>query len=161
VTHAVYISLNAESLGPYNVTLDAQGKIVQRDRLRAAGGTMRIAPPPHPNAPGRGRRGGNGGGRRAQSARPPPFSGSATSFKPDDWNTVEIFLDANIARVFLNNGAEIAGATDDTSGKYGPIALHIEGSGEVHFKDLAWRDLGQRANPPERVSSRFRVQRLN
>ena len=154
----VFVSLTADDLEPYSVTLDSLGRILKRDRLRPAGGTVRIAPPPNPNAAGRGR---SGGGRGAPPAVPLPLTRPDTSLRPGDWNTAEIFLDANIVRLFLNNGGEIAGAADDDAGKIGPLALYVKGSGEVRFKELSYKDLAQRSTPPEKVSSRFRLQRLN
>src|SRR4051794_31029967 len=56
----IFVSLNDGDIASYRVTLDAQGKEVQREKLRYAGGQVRIAPPPDPNAPGRGGRGGRG-----------------------------------------------------------------------------------------------------
>src|SRR2546422_362278 len=83
------------------------------------GGTMRLAPPPNPNTPGRGGRGGGGG--RGQTVDL-PVRRPDTSFRADDWNEIEIYLDANIVRPHLNGGGEIGGgAADDEAGKYGPI----------------------------------------
>jgi hypothetical protein len=59
----VFVSLDTEGVGLYRVTLDAEGRELTRDRLPYAGGMTRIAPPPDPNAPARG---GRGGGRRRE-----------------------------------------------------------------------------------------------
>ena len=40
----VFLSLDAGEIGGYAVTLDANGKILTRERLRPGGGLMRIAP---------------------------------------------------------------------------------------------------------------------
>ena len=40
----VFLSLDAGEVGGYAVTLDANGKILTRERLRPGGGLMRIAP---------------------------------------------------------------------------------------------------------------------
>src|SRR5438094_885170 len=99
----IYVSLTDGEMASYRVTLDGQGRIEQREPLRRAGGQMRIAPPPDPNTPaapaGRGGRGGVGGPAL-------PLSPPDTRLRPDEWNRVEIFLDANIVRSFLNEGPE-------------------------------------------------------
>ena len=42
----IFLSLNEGEVGGYAVTLDANGKELTRERLRAGGGLMRIAPAP-------------------------------------------------------------------------------------------------------------------
>src|SRR3954454_19430131 len=44
-----FVSLTEPGTPSYSVTLDAQGKILTRDRLRRGGGLMRLAPTPNPN----------------------------------------------------------------------------------------------------------------
>ena len=56
-------------LAAYRVTMDAHGKETSRERLRYAGGQNRIAPPPDPNAAGRG---GAGRARTRRAAALPP-----------------------------------------------------------------------------------------
>jgi hypothetical protein len=41
------------------------------------------------------------------------------------------------------------------------VALYVGGTGEVRFKDVAYKDLNFRTRPGEQVSSRFRMQRLS
>jgi hypothetical protein len=50
---------------------------------------------------------------------------------------------------------------EEEFGRYGPLALYVGGAGEVHFKDVAYKDLAWKARPPEKVSSQFRMQRLS
>ena len=72
-------------------------------------------------------------------------------------------MDADILRAALN-GAPTglgAGVTEDESAGFGSIGLYVGGSGEVRFKDLAYKDLGVKEAPPEQISSRFRMQRLD
>lgn len=157
----ILVSLAPDDVASYRVTIDGQGKEVSRERLRYAGGQNRIAPPPDPNAPA-GRGGPPGGGRGGRGPLPanlpvaPPTPGVR-----DDWNSVEILLDANIVRAFLNESGETAGGVaGDDDGRYGPIALHI-GAGEAHFKNVSYKDLGLKTLPAETTSSRFRMQRIN
>ncbi len=155
----VYLSLSNGDIATYRVNLDAQGHETQRNKLRPGGGQMRIAPPPHdvPETP-----------RRAPNALSAP-SGTTLPIAPrpepslheGQWNQLEIALDANIIRPFLNEGGPIAGGVADAgAGSYGPVALYV-GAGEVRFKDLCLTDLQRKVIPLERTSERFRLQRLN
>ena len=146
----VYVSLSEPDLPTYSVTLDTQGKILERTKLRHGGGLVRIAPPPNPNEPvfhpG------------AKPDVPLPFSLPDSSLRPNDWNGAEILFDANIVRTFLNDGRE-HGAVGDEG--YGPIALYIGGSGEVRFRNLGYKDLDLKVRIPEQTSSDFRKQQLS
>ncbi len=146
----IYVALSEPDLPTYSVTIDAQGQIVERNKLRHGGGLVRIAPPPSPGP--------------ERQFHPPvstvklPFTRPDSSFRPQDWNQVEILFDANIVRTFLNDGYE-HGAVGDEG--YGPIALYVGGTGEVRFKDLAYKDLGLKVRLPDKVSSNFRKQQLS
>jgi hypothetical protein len=137
-----YVSLSPDA-GAYSVTIDSDGHELKRTKLRPAGGTIRFAPPPDAPAPAAGR-----GGR------------GAPSLHADGWNSVQILLDSDILRASLNN-AGFGGATDDDRAGYGPIALFVGGTGEVHFKDIAFKDLLPKFEPKEQVSSRFRIERIS
>jgi hypothetical protein len=152
----VYVSLSDPDLGEYAVTIDGQGQIVERDKLRRGGGLVRVAPPPLPDGPSQG--GASGGFRPSRPSVALPLEPDDTKLRPDDWNSVEIFFDANIVRAFLNNGYEIGAVGDEG---YGPVALYIGGSGEVHFKGLALGDMGLKIREPDRVSKDFRKQTLS
>ncbi len=156
----IFVSLAAGDVAPYRVTLDAEGQELTREKLRFGGGQMRIAPSLDPNAPGRGGRGG-GRGRGATGGPTLPVVRPVTDYRTDDWNQVEILLDVNIVRTFLNNGGENGGVADDEAGKYGPLALYVGGTGEVKFKDVSYKDLGVKETRKEQVSPNFRMQRLN
>jgi hypothetical protein len=155
----IYVSLNGE-VASSRVTLDAQGRMLGREALRPGGGQMRIAPPPDPSAPARG-----AGAVPARGAGPAvtlPIVPPDTSLKPGEWNTIELYLDANILRPLLNNGGESGGGVADSeAGNFGPIALFAGGSGEVRFKNVAYKDLAFQVRPAEKVSGNFRMQRLS
>jgi Domain of Unknown Function (DUF1080)/FG-GAP-like repeat len=162
----IYLSLTDGDVASYRLTLDAQGREVQREKLRYAGGQVRIAAPLDPAAPARGGAAGRGGAGRGGFGTPPgvtlPIAPPAGGLRPGDWNQIEIMLDANIIRGFLNDGPEVAGGVaEDDAGRYGPLALFVGGAGEVRFKDVAYKDLGLKATPAEEISSRFRMQRIN
>jgi hypothetical protein len=152
----IFVSLDPGDLNTYRVELDQQGKIVQKEKLRRAGGTMRIAPPADPNAPPP--------PPRAFAQKPPadmPITRPDYSLKANEWNTFEIFLDVNIARLFINNGNEVTGGVAEPEyGNYGPFALYLGGAGQVQFKDVAYGDAGMREFPKEETSSNFTKQQL-
>ncbi len=173
--------------GAYAVRLDSQGKEIGRERLSAGGGMIRIAPPPR-----RHRRGGASAAAarrrscvvadapvavRAEAGRwqrswrgalpggvASPFPPApSTAIRPDDWNTVETILDANILRVSFNGGggAGAGGVANDEAGRFGGIALYAGGTGEVRYREIALKDLAKRIEPAEVVSARFRAQRID
>ena len=169
----VYVSLTAGDLASYHVTLDAQGNVTTRERLSpAAGGGRRVAErPPNvlpflvpldssttsepPAVAGRGIAGqGRGavGGRGNEAPNVP---------KADDWNVADVLIDVNMLRAQLNYAAGIAGGVaDDAYGRYGPFALYV-GSGEVKFRDIAYKDIQPRVQPEEKISSKVRMQKLS
>jgi len=162
----IFLSLDQDDVASYRVVLDADGREIQREKLRYAGGQVRIAPPANPAAA----RGGGpprfGGATIARFPGPPglmlPIPAPHGDVRPDDWNQVEVLLDVNIIRAFLNDGGEAGGGVaDDDAGRYGPLALYAGGAGEVRFKDVAYKDLSVKVTPAEQVSPRFRIERLN
>ena len=170
-TRGVYTLISGDERATAAVTVDAQGKVTNREPLaRSAGSMARFAPPlPPPSAApaagaggggGRGAAGGRGGGRGAGGPSgftsmftPPPDS----SFKATDWNRVEVLVDADVFRSNVN-GRGSAVAIDGTTGNFGPIALYAGGTGEVRFKELSIKDLARRITPAELTASRFRAQ---
>lgn len=167
----IYVAITDGDLASYRVTLDPQGKELTREPLRYAGGTVRIAPPADPNAPvgGRAVTGGGAASRGGPGRFGPPPAGTRMPYtpptpglRPDDWNKLEILLDADIIRTYINDGSETAtGAAEEEAGRFGPLALYIGGTGEVRFKDVGFKDLALKSFPAEQVASRFRMQRLN
>ena len=160
----VYVALTGEDVASYAMTLDASGKELARERLRPAGGQIRFAPPPPTgDAAARGGAGRGAGGGRGRGAAPAglPLTPPPAGLKPDDWNHLEILLDASILRNFLNDGPIAGGAADESYGRYGPIALYVGGSGDVRFKDVETSDLGLKTLPLEKTSANYRLQRVN
>jgi 3-keto-disaccharide hydrolase/VCBS repeat protein/FG-GAP repeat protein len=146
------------------VTVDSQGRVGGREPITRPGGAMlRIQPPPPPQSAGGpgGARGAGGGGRGGGSGSTFvsmfPARGS-TEFKPNDWNTFEVLVDANVYRASVN--APVGGGLtiDGETGSFGPIALYVGGTGEVRFKNLALKDLQRRVTPTEKTSPHFRAQ---
>ncbi len=170
----VYVSLTAGDIAAYNVVLDAQGKETSRTPLAPGPGPMirmatarfsggedlvpgfskpaltpdeaKAVAPPKPAADGGGRgRGGRGG----------------PELRPADWNSVQIILDADVLSVAINQGRGMSGSTSDRSMGFGPIALHAGGSGEAHFREVAYKDLNAKFEPEEQVSPHFKMQRIS
>jgi hypothetical protein len=134
----IYVSLTGGEVASYRLTLDETGRVLTRDALRPGGGQMRIAPPPDPNPPARGGGGGPAGAPSVKLPVTPPDTG----LKPAEWNTIELYLDANIIRPLLNNGGERGGGVaDPEAGNFGPIALYAGGKGEVRFRNFRYRAL--------------------
>jgi hypothetical protein len=173
----IFVSLTEGDLASYRVTLGADGNETSREPLRlAGGGQVRVAPPPAPASPGSGPGGaGRGGAGRGGPAGaggpalaqmpggvPSPIARPATGLRAGDWNTIDIVLDANILRPFLNDAGGLSGGVaDEEFGRHGPFALYVGGTGEARFKDVSYKDLQPRVARPEETSRRFRMQVLN
>lgn len=157
----VFIAIS-DDIVPYQITLDAAGNELERTRLRYAGGIWyRMAPAKDENH----------GPTRTGNKIPPrpeptvdlPYSMPNTELRPHDWNQIEVFLELNVIRTFLNDGSEIGGAVegDEAIYGYGPIALFVGGSGEVQFKDVMLKDISMRETPLEQSSPQFDVQQIS
>jgi hypothetical protein len=166
-TKGVYTVVSGDERSTAAVTMAAQGAIASREPLtRNAGGQARFAPPaPPPGAggpAGAGRAGGAGRGGPGRGAGPSGFVSMFApapdpAYRPNDWNRVEIIADVDVFRSNVN-GRGSAVAIDGSTGTFGPVALHVAGTGEVRFKDIAIKDLARRITPAEQVGSRFRAQ---
>jgi hypothetical protein len=176
----IYVALpeGENPAASFALTLDPQGREIKREPLNRGFGTVRFIAPP--SDAGRGApAGARGGGRAGAGAGrggpgrgfgpgglPPnaPYTRPTYPYRPNEWNPLEIILDANYLRVWINDGPEAGstnGQADEDVSKYGPVALYIGGTGEVRFKQVEFKDLGRRVTPDEVVSSRFRMQRIN
>jgi hypothetical protein len=165
----IYVALpdGENPAGAFALSLDSRGRELKREPLKPGGGMVRFMTPPPVNARGAAGMGRPPGQRRMPfRGLPPdsPYTRPDYSYKPDEWNPLEVILDANILRVWLNDGPE-GGATngqaDEDVANYGPVALYVGGSGEVRFKQVELKDLGRRVQSDERISSRFRLQHIN
>jgi hypothetical protein len=161
------LAIEGEALVPYRVMIDADGKITNKTKLRNAGGQARYAPPPPPP-----------GAARPSGAGRPPAAAPGTAGLPDTppgvtlmprpqqglqpgWNQIEVLLDAEIIRAFLNDGGGEASAAAENMDEYGPMALYVGPGSEVSFKDVAWKNIAIKSQPDEVVGAGFRMQRIN
>src|SRR4029453_2380338 len=146
----IFLSLNEGDIAGYAVTLDANGKELTRERLRPGGGLMRVAPTAAEaaaTAAARAGGAGRGAGAPGRGAPPagapgaPPGGGRGrggpanlpnlmepSGLKPNDWNDLDMVVDANIFRLWVNTASSGGGAADDEVGKFGPIAIYVGGS---------------------------------
>ncbi len=160
----VFVSLNDGDLAAYRVTVDRQGAQTSKERLRGpGGGQLRVAlPPPDPPPAAAGRAGGPAGLPPFPGGIASPIPRPSTGLQSNDWNTIEVVLDANILRAFLNDAGGISDSVAEPEyGAYGPFALYVGGTGEVRFKDVSYKDLQPRVAQPEQVSTKFRMQQVN
>jgi hypothetical protein len=159
-TEGVLVSVKGEELAAFNVTFDANGKEIDRQKLRPAGGQIRFAPPAP--APGSARTPPRiPAPRSAPAGVTLPMEHPTPGLKKDDWNEVEVLLDADIVRAFFDDGSgQVSAATEDMNG-YGPIALYVGAGSHVQFRNIAYRDLAVKVDPLEQTGSRFREQQLS
>jgi len=116
-----FLAIKDNELKGYNLTLDKDGNPLQQKPLRSAGGQIRFAPPPDPSAPVR--------PFPTLPGAPPgvtiPISRPRQGIREGKWNEIELLLDADILRVFMNNGGGQASVATEEMNGYGPIALFV------------------------------------
>lgn len=155
VTKGILVTLKGDSSGAYLVSIDAAGTINTSEKIRGAGGMIRLAPPPAENTTPQ-----RPGGSQQRPAGPVlPIPRPQNAYQAGEWNQLEFILDLNILRGYINDGNGPGGATDGV--EYGPIALYVKGNGEVKFKDFKLKDLALRHTPKEESSPRFRAQQVS
>jgi hypothetical protein len=159
-TEGLFLAIKGNDAAAYRITLDRSGNEIAREKLRNAGGLIRFAPPsPSPAdgpAPPL---------RRPMTPAPPgvtlPLAVPAHGLKENEWNDVEVLLDADLLRAFFDDGsAQVSTATENTEG-FGPFALYVGAGTAVHFRNLAWKDLAGKTLPDETVSPHFRKQQIS
>ncbi len=119
-------------------------------------------------AAARGQAGGRGG---AQAAGRGGVAGAAgrggagrggASLPANEWNSIGVIVDMDMVWTAMNGRRGLGNsATNDHMMGYGPVALHVRGSGDVKFRDISFHDLNVKRDPAEQVSSHFRMQRLS
>lgn len=157
-TRGLLISVAEGEFGVFRVTLDAQGKEVERapyvPPASAPGNRIPIPTSPtqvHYSAAALG------------AARTP------IAIRRDDWNYLEVFVNGNTVRAQLN-GAGIGSVTTTNTPDgirnrlgYGPVALRVGGApgATVRFREVGIRPLDVKdAQPIEATSPRYRKQQV-
>jgi hypothetical protein len=172
----IYASLSGEG-GSYEMTLNAEGKELKRTSLlRAAAQFARMAAGPWANGqahvPGFAGPAITLAEQEEEASKPPAPAGARPAgggrgapprpqIKAGEWNTLDLIADADMVWTTLNGRRGANSATSDRMMGYGPIALHVGGTGEVRFRDVATKDLNRKTEPAAQVSSHFRMQQLN
>ena len=161
-TEGVFVSIKGEELAAYHLTLDADGKEVERNKLRLAGGQIRFAPPPpDPSSASSGPPRALPAPRNGPPGVTMPIEHVKPGLKKDDWNDVEVLLDADIVRAFFDDGSGAVSAATEDMKSYGPLALYTGAGSHVQFRGIAYRDLAMKRDSIEEVGKGFRMQRLS
>src|SRR5882757_2538199 len=158
----VLVSVKGGEVASYAIAFEKNGKELKREELKRPGGypLVRMATVADTNSAARSGNRNRNGSRRSDANL--PLVHPDTSYRSNDWNQIEIVLDLNITRSFLNDGGQSAvGIADDAAGRFGPVALFVAGAGEVRFKDFGCKDFSTKFLPEEKTSPRYRVQRIN
>lgn len=148
----LFVSLDPQDLNSYLLTLGSDGREISRSRLRAVPPDSNRVALPAPQ------------GSQAESDTDDGYIARSASFQPDDWNTIEVQMDANILRPRFNGGAGIRPRATDNDGSgsgYGQVAIYAGGGGEIRFKDVCYKDFGRFITPLEKVSSNYRMQKID
>ena len=169
----VYVSLTNGDTNSYAVTLDATGKETAREQLTppsrggGAGGAGRAgAPAPAAGAPA--------AGAPAPTPARGTQLGSAARGRPtlkmNDWNETYIGIGTDgppagttagpIKVVSTYGPAQFVIADESNAAGFGSVALYVGGTGEVRYKDFAWKDLMSVVEPKEQVSPRYTMQQV-
>jgi hypothetical protein len=171
----IYISLSGEG-GSYEVTLNAAGKELNRTRLLGATAQFaRMAAGPWANGqshvPGFAGPAITLAEQQEEASKPPaavpPRAGRGgpglprPQIRAGEWNTVDVIVDTDMVWTTLNGRRGANSATNDHMMGFGPLALHVAGTGEVRFRDVAFKDLNHKTEPAGQVSSHFRMQELS
>jgi len=92
---------------------------------------------------------------------PAPGSAGATaaaaSLTANAWNPIKINLWGDTVRSWPGAAGPLA---DQDTAQFGAIGLYVGGTGEVRYKDVAWKDINAVELPDEVVNSRFTIRRL-
>jgi hypothetical protein len=80
------------------------------------------------------------------------------SLKAGEWNPVTIAITAELVRASIGPLGPLA---SPTTPEYGAIALHVGGTGELRYKDVAWKDINGVVRAKEQLSPRFTMHRLS
>ena len=152
----LFIPYGEAETGLFKTTIDASGRETARTPLEGTGiGNMvRYAPPPpDPNGPQRGRGAGSPGGA------PGVGRGRGPVFSNDDWNDIGVIADVNTLRKLMGGSVASSQAVDLRG--FGVIALYAGGTGDVHYRDVSYQDVGLKHFAVEKTSPNVTARRIN
>ena len=136
------------------IKVDTAGSIVERKALPLGSSIRRVATDPGERAPS------------VPEVRPAstnaqgiPFPPPDTGLRKGEWNSLTVYFDANLARVFVNDGG-VGSWVADADG-FGASGVFVEAGSRAEFRNVAIRDLARRERKPQFVAERFRKQVLN
>jgi hypothetical protein len=176
----ILVSLAEGDVAAYEVVLDARGKEISQTKLPAGPGPMirigagrfsggeDLVPGFSKPAPTRAElAAAAAAAAAAKPAVPNAGGGSGRGGRPgptltlNDWQTVQIILDADVLSLSINGRGGASASTNDRMMGFGPIALYAGGTGEVRFKEVSYKDLNPKSEPRETVSPNFQMQRIS
>lgn len=155
-TKAIMISFKESNVVAFNMTWDAKGNELKRTELRSARGIIRKAPAP----PAQPENQNTNRARKEKSGPELPLPRPSTDVVAGGWNQLEVFLDLDILRAFVNDGMSSSNAVDELDTGYGSIGLYVAGAGAATISSLAYKDLAMRYTPKEETSG-FSIQRIS
>lgn len=87
----------------------------------------------------------------------------APAIRPGVWHHADILADTNTVRARLDSTrGGVGGVTLDDAQGFGLVGLYVgPGSGEVRFRNIAYKDIGRQTLEPETISPDFRMQKLD
>jgi 3-keto-disaccharide hydrolase/FG-GAP-like repeat len=137
-----YVSLSDGDLNTYDLTVDAQGKVVDKVKLPDAPRENIGIPGPRPQAAASG------------PARPPRFQRRMAALAaPGDWNTAELMAADNAVNGTVNDGA-LGGGTVDADG-YGAVAIHVGSGSMIHLEQVGLKDINAARQDRTYTSNHF------
>jgi hypothetical protein len=152
----IFIPYGESETGLFTVTIDPSGRETARAPLEGTGiGSMvrYVPPPPDPNAPQRGR------GAGLPAAAPGGGRGRGPVFNASEWNDIGVIADVNTLRKLLGGSVASSQAVDIRG--FGVVALYAGGTGDVHYRDVSYQDVGLKRFPVEKTSPNFMARRIN
>jgi hypothetical protein len=186
----ILMSVTEGDLVPYLVTVDASGKETSRVALppppppaaRTAAGTPTTAAAAVENTNARlvAQTAALAGGRVINPGPPPPMSPELAAQYPKESrlsarpagefvtggpNDVEVLVTENSVQLKLNGGS--LGATnsrkipDEQQDGYGQIGFYVGGTGEVHIKDVMYKDILNHTWAPDETSKNYKELRID
>jgi Domain of Unknown Function (DUF1080)/FG-GAP-like repeat len=168
----ILVSVSPGDLGSYEVTLDATGKILSRQKLESSKSEGGLASPMGANlSPDAAAM------MKSGQIRPlplptdihfPDLQPPSSNYQPGAWNGINIILYQDMIDPGLDGGGFdattgglVRSAAPFVADGHGPVALYAGGQGRVEFKNIQYRDLDVLKIPQEQLALKFSERHLN